>query len=269
MRPQRPVIPYRQRQTEARAERMRRARALRRGGNRYLANGLEGCLSGQRCGLGVCPTCHARLQQRLAKAIRCFAKGAHGKGVQLVVVTWVPSDAGIAPGQLHLRDHENQMRAWKRRLKSTNLQWAVGGVDFSFNVDQERDSSRPATWSPHLCLMGGTRDVEELRTQLRATTQVTAATPRPVVVKRWDGRLNAPLYAFKGEFTRRVSYMGERYDRRQGRLTPCRQTSKQRLLASQKLELWQHLDKIGLTRRIFSLRAQVHRKQGQVSIRQL
>ncbi len=185
----------------------------------------------------------------------------------MVLITWVPGDAAVAPGQLHLRDHENQMRVWKRRLTSTNLVWFVGGVDFSFNVDQ--DGTFQPHWAPHLFGIGTTSDPVELRRQLKATAPVTERVKRPTKVTGWDGRLNALLYIFKGDFTRRVSYTDERFDTRKGEKTRCRKTSGQRLLADQKLEILQYLDQIGLRRRVLSLRAQVHRNRKKISIRRL
>ncbi len=265
VRTKRPLKSYPERQAAARADRGRRARALRRKGDPVLAETLEGCRPGKRCGSGACSVCHARLQRHLARALHRRAQKPQQRGQQLVLITWVPGDAALPLGQLHTRDHENQVRVWKRRLTSTNLVWLVGGVDFSVNED--RDGVYASHWSPHLYGIGATADPDKLRRQLKEGCPTTDEVARPVKVTGWDGRRNALLYAFKGEFTRRISYWGERFDPRRSKSVPSRKTSKQRLLADQKLELWQHLHQIGLTRRIFSLRAQVHRDPKRVSIR--
>lgn len=264
----RPVRPYRVRRAQVKEERPKRVRALARAGEQALAERMGACRPARySCGSGACPVCHGKLQQHLAAAVWETARRECRPGETVVVLTWVPDDAAVPVGELHTREHMNQMRVWKRRLSGANLRWAVGGVDFSAN--EERDGSQPATWFPHLYLLGVTRDVEELRAQLAAKTKATPAVPRPVVVKVWDGRPNAALYALKGEFTRRVGYQGERYDKRRNLMAPSRKTSKQKLLAAQKHELWEHLDRIGPTSRIFALRVQLYTRRHYVKIRLL
>ena len=264
----RPVRPYRVRRAQAKEERRKRVRALARAGEQALAGQMGACGPARhRCDSGACPVCHGKLQQHLAVALGETARRECRPGETVVVITWVADDAAVPVGELHTREHTKQMRVWKRRLSGTNLRWAVGGVDFSANGEQ--DGSRPTTWFPHLCLLGVTRDVEELRAQLAANNKATAAVPRPVMVKLWDGRPNAPLYALKGEFARRVGYQGKRYDKRRNRMAPSRKTSLQKLLAAQKHELWEHLDRIGLKSRIFALRAQVYVRRHYVKIRLL
>ena len=161
----------------------------------------------------------------------------------------VPEDAAVPVGELSSRDHANQMRKWKRRLSASNLRWFVGGVDFSLN--EEPEGWDPAMWFPHLYGIGVTPDVTELRAQLAANVGRTETVRRPVMVvgRPWDGRPNAALYAFKGDFIRRVSCETERFDKHSGRISSCRNTSPQKLLVVQRQELWRHLDYIGLTSR--------------------
>ena len=263
---QRPVKPYRERRADAVEERRRRARALRRRGNLELAERLEGCRPGERCGSGACPTCVVRLQQQIALALRRNTQ-TREEGGQIVTVTLVAADAAIPPGTLEQRDHNNQTRVWKRRITSCNLEWAVGGVDFSCN--ESRDGEHEPYWCPHLFLLGLTNDIRELRRQLKRAWPAQPGFFRPVKVEPWDGRQNALLYCLKGDFTRRVSLRGLRFDPRRGKNVMCRKTSGQRLRADQKLELLQHLDAIDLAQRIFSLRAQVHREAKGVSIRKM
>ena len=249
----------------AREERERRVRALERKRETQLAMRLDSCIRPDRCESGACPTCVTRLQQQLARALRRYIE-TRGNGSQTVTMTLVPPDA-IPSGRLLWRDHLNEIRGWKRRLTTTNLEWAVGGVDFSCN--ESRDGEHEPYWAPHLYLIGMTSDIDELRRQLKRAFPAQPGCPRPVKVQPWDGRQNALLYCFKGDFTRRVSYRGERFDPRRDRTAACRKTSGQRLRAAQKIELLQHLHRVGLTQRIFSLRAQVHQDVKGVSIRKI
>lgn len=195
------------------------------------------------------------------------ARRAQREGQEVAVITWVPAGAAIPPGMLHSRHHTNQIRVWKRRLSPTSMRWLLGGVDFSLNED--RVGHMAPHWAPHVHGLAGTESIAELRRELKKAAGRAPEITRSTVVKPWDGRLNAAMYPLAGDFDRRVRQQGKRFVKRTRRYVPDRKTSGWRLLASQKLELLEHLDQIGLAQRIFSLRAQVHQNPAGISIRHL
>lgn len=195
----RPLPPPRQRQSLARQERARRARALRRAGKRVLARKLEHCCPSERCDSGACPVCQERLQTRFAKALRRVARRALDRGYEVAVVTWIPAGAAIPPGELHTRDHVNQVRVWKRRLNPTSMHWFLGGVDFSLNED--RVGGMPPYWSPHLHGLAVTECITQLKGELKEAAGHSPEVKRSTRVEPWDGRLNAAMYPLAGEFS--------------------------------------------------------------------
>ncbi len=131
--------------------------------------------------------------------------------------------------------------------QTTAIQWAVFGLDFSFNDDRARglDQSWQMQWA-------GTAFVEDIRRVSRGLGEMLRTGPavlRPVRVTKSDISARAVSYTLKSEFVRRVAYRSTASTRAGGTRT-CWNTRKVRLRPSEQVRLLTHLHGIGLMQRI-------------------
>ncbi|MDX7949940.1 hypothetical protein P7D22_01965 [Lichenihabitans sp. Uapishka_5] len=180
--------------------------------------------------------------------------------------TIVPTGSMIPVGSLREIDHANMVRRLKRALVGLPFDWMAGGFDYSLN--EHKSERYDPHWLPHLYLIGAADDIPRLRHELSRRFSANDAVPRPVKVKPWDGRWNAPFYTLKVSAYRRVGVDdGERFDPKSGKLRFCRNTEQQRLRSAERLELNLHLDDLGISRRLFAARAQLHHRGRRTEIR--
>jgi hypothetical protein len=229
-------------QRKERVVRLRRGKGQRA---KALTDQLDGCRPKHRCLSPTCPECGAAANAASLKAIRSFLDNHHHHhGEQIVVVSVVPADGEIAPGELNAAQHARNIRRWKQALGRAGATWFIGATDWSYNTHVEhRYKSR---WIEHFHGFTATHDVKDLKRKLRKQFPATDAIPRPVHVKQWDGNDDAIRYALKATFWRRIaSDNGQRYSKH-GKRRKCRATDKQPLTRKQERQLLLHLDQLGL-----------------------
>lgn len=231
-------------------ERLRRIGCFRKHGKydpplNAIADRLELCEQGDRCCSCACPEC-GRLIQRwfVRKSKRIIRDAIDKEGCQLVAITIVPTRPIIGPGNLHTLDIDNLVRRLKYALDKAGINVAIGAIDFSFNED--RDGRYEPFWSPHFYLITSVDDERKLKRQLKHAFKGDPVIPRPVKVSRFDNSALRRSYAFKMVFHRRVGVTNE--NRQDGR--KCRNTSRQRLRAAERLELFAYLDQVGFGQRL-------------------
>jgi hypothetical protein len=233
-------------------DRLRRIKFLRKHSKtdpkaQILANRLESCGSGERCLSGACPECGRLFQRWFVRRSRKFvAKHINLPWNHLVAVSIVPWTPTARKGQLYTVDVVNLQRRLKDALKKANIDIALGGIDFSFNEDD--NEQYVPFWCPHFYLITSTGHKKTLRKKLRNLFLQSEGIPRPVKISDFDNRAYCRSYALKMTFNRRVGYWKTK--ERNGELSQCRDTSGQRLRAAERLELFIYLDQIGLGPRI-------------------
>jgi hypothetical protein len=226
-------------------ERVQRLRfLLKHKAKRPLAvtNALECCAPDTRCGSAACPECGratARYVAQNANNVLCSFQRSR----QIFVFSLIPRMS--APlGALHTLDLRTLQQRAKATLKQTGVTVAIGGIDFSLN--EHSDHKFSPHWQPQLWFLGYAAHMNEDNwSSLRSRHRPTKLVSRPLVIKCWDGRLNAFGYALKTDFVRRQTYTS----RRRGRA--CRNTRNEQLRAAERFELFQFLHQTGLDQRAF------------------
>jgi len=225
-----------------------------------LSTRLTECWPRHRCMSGACPSCGRAIQRYfVAEAQKLLvAEATNTKIVSLVLDHQYPrGDLGKSPTIQTL-----QQRA-KDVLGNSGVDFALGGVDLSFNED--RDEHRfEEHWAPQLWFVLPSHNLEQWIKALRKAYPSSSAVPRPVKVLNWDGDPAALAYALKTNFVRRVSITTTNKKNRVTR--KIRNTRAQRLRAIERTELYRFLHNSGLSSRFFLLGCRVTRTNDGFSI---
>lgn len=240
------------------------SKAAKNGAAGDLAEKLSACSPRQRCGSWACPECGLAAQRLTTMLFRRFLVGRAGGGT-IYRISIVPSQLNPAVGDLETFDIANFARRLRYAFKSAKLLWVVGGVDFSLN--EHKTGRYEAFWCPHFYGFTTAESAKDLKKGLKAAFPPSEAIPRPVAVKKWDGRARALRYAFKVDFKRRIGIDdAKRIIRKTREFRLCRATQNDDLRAGEKLELTLVLDQIGLAARLILANAQLRRMRGGVEI---
>jgi hypothetical protein len=250
-------------------ERLRRIRLLRKYTKDHplceaVANRLKACEPRERCCSGACPEC-GRLLQRwfVRKSKRLIRDNIDRPDYTLFALSIIPYWSIARPGTLHTLDLANAQRRLKYALDKAGIGVLIGGIDFSFNEDKE--ARYKPFWSPHFYLITSVTDERKLKRQLKTLFKAAPGIPRPVRVPRFHNLAKRRSYAFKMVFKRRIGLTDE--TRRDGR--KCRNTSRQRLRAAERLELFMYLDQIGFEQRLIFRRVEPSIKSSRVRIKRI
>jgi hypothetical protein len=208
---------------------------------------LQSCELNHRCLSGACPEC-GRLFQRwfVRRSRRFIARHIDKKEYELVAISIVPRDATIPPSQLSSCNIMNLPRRLKYALKKVKIFFALGGIDFSFNEDHE--GKYQPFWSPHFYLVTSTKNKIILGKKLRGIYLKSEEVPRPAKISSLKNIARRRSYALKMNFRRRIGYVDIK--NQNNKLRKCRNASRDKLRAAERLELYTYLDKIGLADRV-------------------
>jgi hypothetical protein len=231
------------------AERLRRIRLLRKHMKsdsilQSIIDRLESCEKYSRCCSGACPECGRLLQRWFVRRSKKLIRHEIEKpDQQLVAISIIPSTPIIRPGKLHTFSIKNMQRRLKDAIKKTDLGIIiVGGVDFSFNEDAE-DKYQPF-WCPHFDLLTSIASTNKV---LNALTEIYKPDgkriPKPVLTTPIENRAYRRSYALKITFKRRIGVLKKTSDR------TFRDTSRDKLRAAERLELFRYLDQVGFADR--------------------
>ena len=130
-----------------------------------LAIKLRRCRPRHRCHSPACPQC-ARTEQLLMALITEQCALDHENKCFITFVTIIPQNGLVPKGSLSMFDLFNFKRRIRDGLAKTSALWAVGSVGFTLNEHKNR--LHPPCWSPHVHLIVGTNDIDELRRDLGA-----------------------------------------------------------------------------------------------------
>ena len=130
------------------------------------------------------------------------------------------------------------------KLNGANIDIAIGGVDFSFNEDE--DGLYEPHWCPHIHLVGWTTNESKLKAALKKQFPKDDITKtRPTHVKEFDGTRYGISYLYKITFESRVRYRRTKKG--------CRDTKYRKLTSDQRVELALFLHTVGLGARLISV----------------
>jgi hypothetical protein len=248
----------------AKHHREKLVRQLRRAGRRNnrareLAEKLDRCSPRRPCWSGACPVCSLAVRRHLTGEVRAFLRDHDSSGEVMAISIVVPSSS-VPIGELNGFSPANYARRIKYAFDKAQVAWVFGCIDYCVNF-HEADRYEPH-WCVHLHGFTATDDQQALRRRLVEAVKRSDAIPRPVRMAPWDGSRKAIRYALKTTFLRRKGIdNARRFNRKTGRWRTCRATKTQRLLATEKLELALHLDRIGWEGRLFMRHAQLRRSQ--------
>ena len=237
---------------QAEEQRRQRVRFLRKHAKNapqagVVAERLEQCNSQQRCFSGACPLCGRLFQRWFVRALKPFIrKHLEAEDRELVAISLIPTSRRIKPVELSQFSITDLQRRFKYAMDKADIRSAIGGIDFSFNEDQE-GKFKPF-WNVHLYAITGGKK-EQLSRQLKAIVQYSRAVPRPKRVTSFENKAIRRSYALKMHFERRIGYNEIKSGK--GKRRKCRNTKRDELLVAQRLELYLFLDRIGFAERVF------------------
>ncbi len=233
-------------------ERLRRIRFLRKYGLSKpgaisVADRLQTCEPMRRCLSGACPECGRLLQRWFVRQSKQFiARHLNKPSDELIAISIVPSAPLFSPGQLGELSITNLQRRLKWAFDRVNLKIAIGGIDFSFNEDQ--NGRYQPFWSAHHYLITSTTDTVQLGLNLRGIFRRSNEVPRPVKLTPFSNKPRRRSYALKMSFYRRIGH--DDIKLKNGKTRKCRNTNRDRLRAKERLELFIYLNQIGLASRV-------------------
>ena len=212
-----------------------------------IAERLEQCNSQHRCISGACPVCGRLFQRWFVRASKPFIrKHLNNNTQELLALSLVPTSPKIKPGKLSDFSIIDLHRRLKYAMNKAGIGVAIGGIDLSFNEDQER-KFKPF-WNVHLYAIttGFKHDISE---KLKRVIKYSNVIPRPKRVTRFENKARRRSYALKMHFERRIGY--DQIKVTNGKKRKCRNTKGDKLLADQRVELFIYLDTIGFAERVF------------------
>lgn len=225
----------------ARKERRRRIRLFKKYGDLSLKERLDSCRPHNRCASGACPVCGRAFQRFVVnRTKRLLSNNGEYKLLSII------PNAPVIPGQLHAFCLNSLIFSLSQSLKKCGINFAIGGVDFSYNEDQR--SEIQCHWSPHFWLLAKSPETKNWKAVLRTCYPKSDLSPVPVKIKPWDQDVSAIGYALKTGFDRRITKDGRRF--RNGISRECRVTQHDRIRSKDRLELYSYLDYIGLESRL-------------------
>ena len=233
-------------------ERLRRIRLLRKHGKNnpphvLTADRLELCEPGDRCCSGACPECGRLLQRWFVRNSKYIIRDHIEKpDHQQVAITIIPATPIIGPGNLHTLDIHNLLRRLKYALDKAGIDIAIGAIDFSFNEDKRRKYN--PFWSAHYYIITSVANQKRVTKLLRQIFTDDIRIPRPVKVSSFGNTRRRRSYAFKVQFKRRIGVDAIK-EVADGTIRNCRNTSRDKLRAAERLELFIYLDRIGFAER--------------------
>jgi hypothetical protein len=229
-----------------------------------VAKRLESCRPRRRCLSGACLLCGRLLQRWFVRASKPFiTKHLETKKGDLIAISIVPPDSMGAPGHLKSVSITNLRRRMKYALAKAGIDVAIGGIDFSFNED--RKGKYQPFWSPHLYVITATRKKNRLKKDLVKLFPKTMMTPRPIKISPFRNRAYRRSYALKTHFGRRIGYTQKKVC--EGQVRKCRNTSRDKLRACERLELFLFLNQIGLASRPFFLGVKPHPRSERITFK--
>ena len=230
-------------------ERLRIVRLFRKYESEYpslklIADRLNQCRLENRCCSGACLECRRFLQRWFVRKSKSLIDSVIDKRDQrLVAISIIPARPIVRPGELTRFSLFDLQQRLKFALKKIGLEAVIGGIDISFNED--RDGKYPQFWCIHIYVIASVENKGRVKRLLKKIYKPDARIPRPVKMSEFNNSARRRSYAFKTEFIRRIGY-----DEIKPSGRACRNTSRDKLRAKERLELFRYLAECGLASRL-------------------
>lgn len=231
-------------------EQLKRIRFLRKHGKtdselNSIADCLDQCENVNPCCSGACPQCSRLFQRFYVRRSRNVIRDIIAREEKyLIGVCIIPSYPLVRPGQLKNFSIANFQRRIKAALDKAGVISGIGGIDFSFNED--RDQQWQPFICPHIYLITSTSNREAAHRILLSIFKPSTAILKPIKLPQFSNNARRRSYSLKMIFKRRISY----YKMRKENQTKSRNTSYDKLRASERIELYKYLHQIGLAARV-------------------
>jgi hypothetical protein len=204
----------------------------------HLIRSIEGCHPNHRCGNGACPECQRALQRWFVENVDKAAAALLKNNRELILVSLAPDYAATDATRPRLI-WEDVITKLCEDMASVGIPWAVGGSDFSINIDTVNGGApiqqgqfwmlieKPkGTWQKHL----------------KALINSSGAIKRPLKKSKYISSHAQLAYAIKNEFKKREPYIKSTNPDR----NPHMNTREKKLRGPPWLKLMVFLDRIGL-----------------------
>ncbi|CAO3426290.1 hypothetical protein [Azospirillum argentinense] len=219
-----------------------------------LRHRLETCRKGRRCASGACPTCRRQVRrwfvgQALDMLEEIGARMPHLLTTPIFAVTIIDRQDQRPQGELHTFEMIAMIRRIRKLFERAGLGPVVilGGVDFSFNIDDTGLDRWDPHWCPHLHLVviGATR--KALKKALAPHFIADRTVKRPLYIKEVKGTgadfVRKSSYCLKNVFNKIPRFIGA--------ATGKEHNKKYSLIREPAAELASYLDLYQLTDRLF------------------
>ncbi len=218
---------------EADAESRRLVNLLRRLGPRDddaldLSDRLAACSTDEPCVSGTCPRCSLASQRVLVRAARNLLRREGGRWA---MITAVHARSAIRYGDLANHDPFELTRQRLRRALRELPARAFGGLEISANEHEQ--GAFHSRYVPHAHVFVKADRMRHRDDLFRRHFAPARWTPKPVMVKAFDGRSRGLAYAFKPDLRRRDTLEPRltsdgSHSRQSSRVKPVRQLERTR-----------------------------------------
>lgn len=236
-------------QTAAQASKQRETteKLLRRHGSNQshvmmLARRIENCHPNRRCGSCACPECTRVLQQWFVENAHHAATTILKNNRALIILSLVPDYASTSPASPKM-NWENVIARLCQDMASIGIPWAIGGSDFSVNIDTV-NGAEPILQGQFWLLLE--KPEGKWEKHVKALINSSDVIKRPIKKPDYIGSKAQLAYAIKNEFNRRETYLKSSSQNRKPHLN----TRDKKLRGDLWLKLMVFLDRIGLEGRL-------------------
>jgi hypothetical protein len=208
---------------------------------------LHTCCPSHRCGSGACPECTRALQRWFVESVYSATTPLLENNRQFIRLSIVPEYGATDPRRPKL-DWEDVKAKLCQDLASVGIPWAIGGSDFSVNIDKENES-HPVLQGQFWLLIEKPKGSDWLA-ELKSRVNPSGKIKRPINKNNYTGSKAQLAYGIKNNFNHRESFL-KIPDPNSGRKPHCN-TRVKKLRIEFRLPLMEYLMRIGLEGRLLN-----------------
>jgi hypothetical protein len=224
-----------------------------------LADRLASCEPARPCASGACPICGRSHQRWFVEQCRSLLLSLPAN-TRLYTMSLVPDFGRCKWNKLKEFDVAAIKLKVIRILRSSGVNLAFGGIDFSVNIDC--DCTAPYLQAQFYLIFAGNKSFEKetLRIELNKSGKIN----RPVRITEFDGNNAGFAYALKYEFFRREGYLQPPDLRNDSRSSL--NTRNRSIRGRAAVQLAMLLERLGLEARLFLIGVKRIQRNGEVNM---
>lgn len=204
---------------------------------------LKSCRQDSRCFSGACPLCQRAVQCWLVRALTRFVDRV---GEPLGIASIIPTARFAIGDPAAVEGTSDLVRSLNTVESNAGITIAVGGIDFS--VNEHANNAFAPHIQPHYWFFAPLSQLRAARGELNSRYSEQSARHTCVRILPFDGDLRGYAYAFKWQFSRRVTLPPKVSETGK---TLRRQNTRNRSLRSlEHVHLYDVLDQVGLSGRL-------------------